>query len=176
MLDAQFSSVLCQVLQVPVKFLSSGSLPRALAQFLARLCSYTPPKSSPAAPAFRRAGPKACQLSSFSLLIVHSISGSVFYRLLADFGAPKAPQNGTKTSLFPPFFLSLFWLLFLTPNCTKKCHSGGARTMNPCGLASVCSMFGLLDQRPQFTEKRHILGAKMRPKRSRGPQKRGPKT
>ena len=30
--------------------------------------------------------------------------------------------------------------------------------MNPCGLASVCSMFGLLDERPHFAEKTPHFG------------------
>ena len=105
--------------------------------------------------------------SKFRLLF-----GSAFYRLLATFGVPKAPQNGTKTSLFPPFFLSLFWLLFLTPNCTKKCHFGGARTMNPCGLASVCSMFGLLDARPHFAEKTPHFGSQNEAKIAPGATKK----
>ena len=135
-LDGQFSSirsfsvsssclqVLCPGPCPVVKFLPSsclqglcpGPLPRSWpGSVLIPLL-----KSSPVARSFRRAGPKAIRALSVYRSKFQLISGSAFYRRLVDFGAPKAPKNGTKTYLFPPFFLSLFWLLFLTPNCTKK--------------------------------------------------------
>ena len=145
--------------QVPAKFLPARSLARSFGQVSARLCSYTPLRFPPAARDLFLAGPFGRRASTFFRSKFRPLFGSAFFRLLATFGVPKAPQNGTKTSLFPPLFLSLFWLLCLTPNCTKKCHFGGARTMNPCGLASVCSMFGLLDARPHFAEKTPHFGS-----------------
>ena len=101
---------------VPAQFLSSSSpCSCLLVLVLARVCFYTPPKSSPAACAFRRAGPKACRAPS---VFSAKFSSGFWIGFLSTFGRFWLPKMAPK----PPFFLSLFWLIFLTPNCTKKYH------------------------------------------------------
>ena len=99
------------VFKFPVKFLSSSSLaqflPSSCHQVLPVLVSWflswpgsvfipllNPPRrpAHSAGPAQKLAGRPPVFRSKFQLL-----AGSAFYRLLVDFGSPKAPQNGTKT-------------------------------------------------------------------------------